>query len=158
MKTYSHEHEAKITHCVRTHKRFSLFLASKSCFFDINQNTCFLSIQTCSHTTAACRKLHRQHMNLTDHTVTGPYADQAAADCTKAKKTAAGYDKSRARPHMHTHAGRAHISPKRDKGIILQRHQRRVNTMPSTIKLSLIPPEALTATGDLTVIWRVEGL
>ena len=39
MKTYSHEHEAKIAHCVRTHKRFPLFFASKSCFFDLNQNT-----------------------------------------------------------------------------------------------------------------------
>ena len=39
MKTHSHEHEAKIAHCVRTHKRFPLFFASKSCFFDLNQNT-----------------------------------------------------------------------------------------------------------------------
>lgn len=56
MKTYSHEHEAKIAHCVRTHKRFTLFFASKSCFFDLNQNTCFSSTQTGCRTTDDCLK------------------------------------------------------------------------------------------------------
>lgn len=35
---YSHEHEAKLHYCVRTHKRFTSLFAVKMPFFDINQN------------------------------------------------------------------------------------------------------------------------
>lgn len=64
MKTYSHEHEAKIAHCVRTHKRFPLFFASKSCFFDLNQNTCFSSTQTGCRTTANHLKRPERARNM----------------------------------------------------------------------------------------------
>lgn len=33
MKTYSHEHEAKIAHCVRTHNAFSFVFCIKKLFF-----------------------------------------------------------------------------------------------------------------------------
>lgn len=146
MKTYSHEHEAKIAHCVRTHKRFPLFFASKSCFFDLNQNTCFSSTQTGCRTTADCLKRPERPRNMPPH----------AAACTGAKSLR--QDMTKAAPgHTRMLAGRTY-RPERDKTTITQRHQRRVNTMPSTTKLSLTPPEAPTDTGDLTVIWRVDGL
>lgn len=148
MKTYSHEHEAKIAHCVRTHKRFPLFFASKSCFFDLNQNTCFSSTQTGCRTTADCLKRPERARNMPPH----------AAACTGAKSQR--QDMAKAAPGntcTRMQAGRTY-RPERDKKTITQRHQRRVNTMPSTTKLSLTPPEAPTDTGDLTVIWRVDGL
>lgn len=46
MKMYSHEHEAKIKHCVRTHKYFSSLFTLKNYFFDIYQNFNLLSENT----------------------------------------------------------------------------------------------------------------
>lgn len=158
MKTYSHEHEAKIAHCVRTHKRFPLFFASKRCFFDLNQNTCFSSTQTGCSTTADHLKRPERPRNMPPHAAACTNGNRAAAACTGAKSLR--QDMTKAAPgHTRTcmQAGRTY-RPERDKTTITQRHQRRVDTMPSTTKLSLTPPEAPTDTGDLTVIWRVDGL
>lgn len=157
MKTYSHEHEAKIAHCVRTHKRFPLFLHQKL-FFDLNQNTCFSSTQTGCRTTANCLKRPERPRNMPPHAAACTDGNRAAAACTGAKSRR--QDMTKAAPGntcTRMLVGRTY-RPERDKTTITQRHQRRVNTMPSTTKLSLTPPDAPTDTGDLTVIWRVDGL
>lgn len=111
MKTYSHEHEAKIAHCVRTHKRFPLFFASKSCFFDLNQNTCFSSTQTGCRTTDNCLKRPERARNMPPHAAAYTDGNRAAEACTGAKSRRQDMAKAAPRPHMHTHAGRAHIPP-----------------------------------------------
>lgn len=115
MKTYSHEHEAKIAHCVRTHKRFPLFFASKSCFFDLNQNTCFSSTQTGCRTTADCLKRPERPRNMPPHAAAYTDGNRAAAACTGAKSLR--QDMTKAAPgHTRTCmlAGRTY-RPERDK-------------------------------------------
>lgn len=115
MKTYSHEHEAKIAHCVRTHKRFPLFFASKSCFFDLNQNTCFSSTQTGCRTTADCLKRPERPRNM-------PHTPQHARTETGRRQPAlelkaGGRTWKKPRPATHAHACRpgAHTALKGTK-------------------------------------------